>query len=157
MEDETQENGMMGQFLDAMQQLHRLLRRQRFAEIEGVEPTRSQWLILRTLGRCESCSMGELAERLDVRASTMSQMIDRLELAGLVERRVDEADARSRSVSLTVSGCEALEAGRRAQENLLAASFAAFEAGEAEVLVRLLTRLAEVMKDAGSASNVPRR
>jgi hypothetical protein len=39
----------------------------------------------------------------------------------------------------------------------LAASFASFEAGEPEVLVRLLTRLADAMKDAASESNLPGR
>jgi DNA-binding MarR family transcriptional regulator len=79
----------------------RLLRR-RFDELARmVGVTRPQWRALTALTRKEGLQQGELAELLEVEPITLCRMIDRLEEAGLVERRRDPLDRRAWNLYLT--------------------------------------------------------
>jgi DNA-binding MarR family transcriptional regulator len=49
-------------------------------------------------------TMGELADRLLISPSTCTRVVDRMHAAGLLARRVDDADARIRHVGLTPAG-----------------------------------------------------
>ena len=53
------------------------------------------------LGRNEGANQNGLADMLDVEPITLCRMIDRLEEAGLVERRRDPNDRRARRLHLT--------------------------------------------------------
>jgi DNA-binding MarR family transcriptional regulator len=63
--------------------------------------TRAQWKTLFILSRNEGINQGGLAELLEVEPITLCRMIDRLEEAGLVERRRDPADRRAWRIFLT--------------------------------------------------------
>jgi DNA-binding MarR family transcriptional regulator len=63
--------------------------------------TRAQWRVLARLGRENGLRQVALAESLDLEPITLCRMIDRLEEAGLVERRRDEADRRAWRIRLT--------------------------------------------------------
>jgi DNA-binding MarR family transcriptional regulator len=73
----------------------RMLRRSFDARARGIGVTRPQWQVLSTLSRHEGVNQGGLAELLDVEPITVCRMVDRLQEAGLVERRADPADRRS--------------------------------------------------------------
>lgn len=78
------------------------LTRRRFderARLLGV--TRAQWKVLFTLSREEGLNQGALADRIEVEPITLCRMIDRLEEAGLVERRRDPGDRRAWLIHLT--------------------------------------------------------
>jgi DNA-binding MarR family transcriptional regulator len=68
----------------------------------GLHP--GQEMVLLRLWREDGIGQSELAERVGVEASTMSNMLMRLERAGLVERRRGAADARSSRAYLTQRG-----------------------------------------------------
>jgi DNA-binding MarR family transcriptional regulator len=55
-------------------------------------------------------TMGELAELLLIAPSNCTRIVERMQAAGLVDRRVDSADLRVRRVALTVAGGAALRA-----------------------------------------------
>lgn len=55
-------------------------------------------------------TMGELADRLLISPSTCTRVVERMLVAGLLTRRVDEADARIRHVGLTPAGRTRLRA-----------------------------------------------
>jgi DNA-binding MarR family transcriptional regulator len=55
-------------------------------------------------------TMGELAQRLLIAPSTCTRLVERMTAAGLVERRVDEHDARVRHVELARQGRSQLTA-----------------------------------------------
>src|SRR6266511_2839465 len=57
--------------------------------------------------------MRELAHRLGLATSTVTRLVDRLETAGLAERRSERPDRRSVLVGLSTPGREALRAVRR--------------------------------------------
>jgi len=69
----------------------------------------AQWGILRTLARLEAKGMGEprmneLGEQLLVQPPSLSATIDRMVRAGLVTRRRDPDDQRTRRIGLTETG-----------------------------------------------------
>ena len=79
----------------------RLMRRRFDARARLIGVTRAQWRTLTTLSRNEGINQGGLADLLEVEPITLCRMIDRLEEAGLVERRRDPADRRAWLIFLT--------------------------------------------------------
>lgn len=63
--------------------------------------TRTQWQVMTVLKRHEGIHQGRLAEHLDVEPITLCRMADRLQEAGMVERRRDPADRRVWRLYLT--------------------------------------------------------
>jgi DNA-binding MarR family transcriptional regulator len=63
--------------------------------------TRAQWRVLARLKREPSLRQVELAERLDMEPITLCRIVDRLEEAGLVERKTDPSDRRAWLLELT--------------------------------------------------------
>lgn len=68
--------------------------------------TRSQWWVLANLSRraTDGTSSTELAKTLDVGKVTVGGIIDRLETAGYVYRRVDKSDRRAKRIFITQAG-----------------------------------------------------
>lgn len=79
----------------------RLMRREFDARARRIGVTRAQWRTLKILARRPGCNQGMLAEIMEVEPITVARMIDRLEEAGLVERRRDPADRRAWRIYLT--------------------------------------------------------
>lgn len=76
----------------------------------GLEPQQHQLLLaLKGLPEARNASVGDLAERLQLRHHSTVELIDRLAERGLVERSRDETDQRRVLVSLTPSGEEVLQ------------------------------------------------
>jgi MarR family transcriptional regulator for hemolysin len=63
--------------------------------------TRAQWRVLARLKREPGLRQVELAERLDMEPITLCRIVDRLEEAGLVERKTDPSDRRAWLLELT--------------------------------------------------------
>ncbi|WP_414899493.1 MarR family winged helix-turn-helix transcriptional regulator [Sphingomonas flavalba] len=79
----------------------RLMRRRFDERARQIGVTRSQWRMLFTLSRNEGANQGALAELIDVEPITLCRMVDRLQDAGLVERRRDPTDRRAWQLYLT--------------------------------------------------------
>lgn len=79
----------------------RLMRKRFDVRARRIGVTRAQWHTLSVLKRNEGCNQGMLADLLEVEPITVGRMIDRLEDAGLVERRRDPADRRVWRIHLT--------------------------------------------------------
>lgn len=84
-----------------MAQVSRLMRRDFDAKARTIGVTRPQWQVMTLLNRHQGINQGGLAEILEVEPITMGRMIDRLQEAGLVERRADPADRRAWRLFLT--------------------------------------------------------
>src|SRR4029450_1600363 len=63
--------------------------------------TRAQWKVLFRLSRMPGLRQGDPPDQLDVEPITLCRIIDRLEDAGLVERRRDPADRRAWRLEVT--------------------------------------------------------
>jgi MarR family transcriptional regulator, organic hydroperoxide resistance regulator len=70
----------------------------------GVELTPEQWMVLVRLWEQEGVTQTQLAERTLRDAPTMSRILVLMEKGGLIQRRVDPTDRRSRLVFLTDRG-----------------------------------------------------
>lgn len=78
-----------------------LLKREFDRRVAVLGSTRAQWRVLVKLSRRDGQKQVELAEALDVEPITLCRMVDRLEEAGFVERRRDDADRRAWRIHLT--------------------------------------------------------
>lgn len=87
----------------------RLMRRRFDERARLIGVTRAQWRTLTTLSRHEGINQGGLADLLEVEPITLCRMIDRLEEAGLVERRRDPGDRRAWQIFLTTKALPLLE------------------------------------------------
>jgi DNA-binding MarR family transcriptional regulator len=63
--------------------------------------TRAQWSVLAQLSRHEGINQAALAQILEIEPITLVRLLDRLQAAGLVERRPDPGDRRARVLYLT--------------------------------------------------------
>ncbi len=79
----------------------RALRRVFDQRAATVGVTRPQWRVLARLKRDPGLRQVEMAERLDMEPITLCRIVDRLEEAGLVERKPDPADRRAWRLELT--------------------------------------------------------
>lgn len=140
------EDGMIDQFLANWQTINRHLRKGTLRE-GNREITRLQWMFLRHARREEACTIGHLAEKFGVRPSTISQMADRLEIAGLIRRVSNVSDARVRIVSLTEKGRELIHSVESVWAKRLTEGLSQFSDNEQKDLLKLLERLASSLAE----------
>ena len=79
----------------------RLLRKRFEQKARGLGLTRAQWQVLAHLALQEGIHQGALAEILEIEPITLVRILDRLQAAGLVERRAHPKDRRYWQLYLT--------------------------------------------------------
>ncbi|HEX5772578.1 MAG TPA: MarR family transcriptional regulator [Nocardioidaceae bacterium] len=87
----------------------------------GLTFARYEALVLLTFSHAGSLPMGKMGERLQVHPTSITSIIDRLQVAGLVVRRPHPDDGRAVLAEITPTGREVVEA---ATADLVAADFA---------------------------------
>lgn len=95
--------------------IHDIARLRREVVDRALKPlglTRSQWLLLVYLARSEGVSQVGLAEQMDIGKVAVGVLLDKLEGAGLVERRPDARDRRLKLIHLTATGKSTISAIR---------------------------------------------
>ena len=99
-------------------------------------------------GEMTQRNLTELTQR---RPATLSEQLDRLEHAGMVERRTSESDRRNIDVALTAAGAEA--ASRAAEDRAAAAQelFGPLDKSEKKALRHILERLLELWEKGAEA------
>lgn len=122
------------------------IRRAQERASEG-ELSSPQLIALSRLDRLGPMTTAELARREQITPQAMGATVAGLEQRGLVTRRPDPADARRSILTLTPEGRTAVESGRSAVADRVAAALAAsFTADEIAVL-RAATPLLERLTD----------
>lgn len=140
------EHGVLDQFLANWQAINRNMRKGVLTGgNEGI--TRLQWMLLRHVSRNETSTIGNLAEKFGVSPSTISQMADRLEKNGLIQRISDTKDARIKLVSLTEKGQELIHNIESAWARRLSEGLSQLSGDEQDNLLKLLEHLAASMVD----------
>jgi DNA-binding MarR family transcriptional regulator len=89
----------------------------------------------------ESLPLGQLAERLACVKSNVTQLVDRLEADGLVNRTADPNDRRSRLAVLTDAGRTAFAKGSEIKMQAERELFGVLTPAESEMLNQLLGKL----------------
>ena len=122
-------------------QVSRLLRRSFDERARGIGVTRPQWLVLGLLKAHAGSNQGTLAEMLEVEPITVGRMIDRLQEAGLVERRADPADRRAWRIYLTEKGEGLLDTLRPFGRETLASALEGVSEAECDRFMATLVRI----------------
>lgn len=103
--------------------------------------TALQWRMMHFLRRYPGIRQGPLAELIEVEPITLSRMIDRLQDAGLVQRRADPTDRRAWRLHLTDKAEALLDAKRPLSEELNAMALQGLSLEEQAMLVRLVQQV----------------
>jgi MarR family transcriptional regulator, transcriptional regulator for hemolysin len=119
----------------------RLLRKRYEQRARPLGLTRAQWQVLAHLQRSEGINQSRLAELLELEPITVARLIDRMEEAGLVERRDDPADRRAHLLYLTGRARPLLERCRPVADAIYAEAFAGIANGKREYLIDLLVQV----------------
>ena len=117
----------------------------------GVTPT--QYAVLKVLWEQDRQSGAELGARLSIDSATITGVIDRLQTAGLLERRSGDGDRRIHRLFLTARG-RALQAPLDAAMDQLNAEVTAEMGEEAQALWAALRRLGEARASEGENPHV---
>jgi DNA-binding MarR family transcriptional regulator len=85
--------------------------------------------------------LGQLAERLSCVKSNVTQLVDRLEADGFVERAPDPADRRARLAVITDAGRRAYEQGKQIQQEAERELFGVLSPAESTQFLDLIKKL----------------
>lgn len=105
--------------------------------------------VMMALAEEDGLTPGGLAQRLGVKAPTMTRTIGRMEAQGFLVRRADGADQRLTKVFLTEAGRERLEQIARSVEACTAQALAGFSGKEMRNLLKHLKAVDENLKSDG--------
>jgi MarR family transcriptional regulator, organic hydroperoxide resistance regulator len=122
-----------------------LMHKEGTSAVSAFGTTTQQWAVLGALSRSQAADRGlsvkELMEYLMVSRQSLTAILDRLEVAGLIDRTRTEGDGRLRHVRLTAKGVKTWAAMRPAIRDFYKAALADFSMEESFLLMRLLDRL----------------
>lgn len=111
---------------------------------------RARWQTLAALAFSEGpIATIELAERMAVQWPSLIRTLDGLEAEGLVERRINPADKRSRLVAITPRGLEVFRAVQAVLDPTRGALLESFDHAELAAAERLLERFFGAIGEAG--------
>jgi DNA-binding MarR family transcriptional regulator len=122
--------------------IHLLRRARREDAALGLPPAQASVLSVLVFGGARTLSA--LAELEQVKAPTMTRIVDALESAGLARRQADAADRRKLSVAATPAGMRLMHQGRARRVKALAQLLAGLDRDERATLnaaVAVLARL----------------
>ncbi len=117
----------------------RLLRKRFEQRARGFGLTRAQWQALAYLARNEGIQQSTLADILELEPITLGRTIDRLEAAGLIERRRHESDRRAWRLFLQPKAHDLLIHMFRIGDATRAEAMAGVSEEERVVFTRILT------------------
>ena len=119
----------------------RLLRRAFDERVREAGVTAPQARLLLNLERYPGRNQTFYADRLEIEPITLCRMVDRMEGAGMVERRADPGDRRARLLHLTARSRGKIARIRAALDGLIEAMLAGFEAEEKVAFTAMLERI----------------
>lgn len=123
----------------------RVLRRRFDRHAAALGATSAQWRVMFRLGREPGLKQVELADRLDVEPISAGRIVDRLEEAGLVERRPDPVDRRVWRLFLTAKAEPVIERLKLVAEEVLAGALQGVSKDELKAMRGTLQRIRENM------------
>ena len=113
--------------------------------------------VLTTLTEAEGVSQQELAKRLYVTKGNISGMLDRLESAGLVERRSTETDRRQYAIYLTASGRTAADKAIALQRSFIGGTLGRMSDADLLAVENLLVAMRDQMRASAAPGKAARR
>lgn len=130
----------------------RLLRKRFEQNARGSGLTRSQWQVIAHLAQNEGIQQGALAEILEVEPISLTRILDRLQGAGLVERRPHPRDRRVWLLHLQPAAYPLLDGIREIGAETRAEALRGVEEADRERLIEILSAMKSNLV---AASNAP--
>lgn len=130
-------------FTTLMADIHRMFSTTLYRQLkaDGINLSRSQWRVLTHLRTQDGLTQSELAERLLIEKAPAGTLIDKLEAAGLVERRPDPNDRRANRVFITEKSEPLLPLIEQTVSELKLQCMAGISEEEQQLLNQTLTRI----------------
>ncbi len=124
----------------------RLLRRRIDHQAQAIGLTSAQWRVLAAVARAEMngedpLHQATLAEMMDMEPITLSRQIDRMEAAGLIERRPAPVDRRVKRLYLTEAAGPLVDKFRKVAISCYDNVLNGISEEEIELVVGVLTRI----------------
>jgi DNA-binding MarR family transcriptional regulator len=110
-------------------------------QVREIGVTGPQARLLLLLHRFPGENQGFYAEQIEVEPITLCRMVDRLEDAGLVERRADPADRRARRLHLTAKSRQTMEKLQGRVDTLLEDMLQGLSQVERDEFIRMLSTI----------------
>jgi DNA-binding MarR family transcriptional regulator len=104
--------------------------------------------LMRILAEQDDLTAGAISEILDIRPSSVTELINKLEKRGLVEKKPDKGDKRVTRISLTKQGQEQINSRAHARDEYSEEIFESLSKSEQETLNQLLTKLQDGLGEA---------
>ena len=137
--------------------IHDTSRLRRIIYNQALKPagvTRSQAWVLAYLSRQDGMAQSELAAELDLGKVALGGLVDRLEAAGMVERRGDARDRRMKRIFLTAVGRKVIKKMREISAVTNTRILEGVDPAEVRATVRTLQRIkANLLRMAAAARN----
>jgi DNA-binding MarR family transcriptional regulator len=132
----------------ALRAIRRVLRAadqggRKLATATGLTP--SQLLVLQEIDRSRQTTPGAVAKRLQFGQATVTNIVDRLEEAGLVTRSRNETDKRQMVLRIAGDGAAILEKAPDSLQARFQGRFEALPAWEQAMILAALERLGELL------------
>lgn len=142
---------LMQQIRNCTNLVHRLIHREHHyinPVITGSGMGRGQGLVLRTLAENDGMTQTEIAEKLDIRPSSLGELVLKLVENGFVERRQNENDKRVINVYLTEKGRGVEKEFINLRQQSAESWCAGLSENEKSQLFELLSKLISSMEEA---------
>lgn len=107
--------------------------------------TGAQWRVLLILKHRPGINQGQLAEVMDVEPITACRMVDRLEQAGLIERRRDPEDRRAWKLFLTDEALPVITEMREIGQRITKTALARLSDDDVNRVMGILTTVRETL------------
>lgn len=146
------EQNMNGELISSLDRVMRLLRRR---PQKDQSFGRGTFRILRIIEKEGEISTKRLAEKLEIRTSSLNEKLPKLEEELFIERKRDEKDQRVFVVSLLEKGQKHLEEIREDRRDFLNSFPGVLSEEEIIELKRLLDKLASGMEEVMSEKSAP--
>ena len=125
--------------------------RKRFdEETRDLGVTSPQWRVLLLVSRCPGINQSTLAETIEVEPISICRMVDRLEQAGLVERRKDPRDRRVWQLYLTDTATPLIDKLESRFDDVAALALSGLKQGERDQLYRMLETIRQNLAEAAT-------
>lgn len=133
----------------------RLLRRRFEQKAKGHSLSRAQWQVLASVQRYPGIQQNALADFMEMKPITLVRLIDKLEEAGLIERRVDKSDRRARRLYLTEESAPTMIELHRLADEMRADAFAGLSEADQAQLAELLLKIRNNLSTPGELDPKP--
>jgi MarR family transcriptional regulator, organic hydroperoxide resistance regulator len=131
----------------AFQTSNRHIQQDLASSLKEMNVTGPQFYILYLLSASEGTKSTELADKLDVKPSAITVMIDRLLKNNFVIRERDEKDRRIVKLKLTSEGREVFEKGKAKRREIFSKYLAYLDEEDVDQLVTIYEKLAAAVEN----------